>query len=123
MFAANPFDTRDVVAGLQLSADHLAHVIHEQIMILGAATCVLHDAFENSKHLHRFYAQSGFLQDLAPDRFIQSLAGLDQPARQRPEALQRMAAALDQENGPALAAPLENQRADAGQRMRGISSF
>src|SRR5882724_8682689 len=114
MPASDPLHASHIIAGTKLSARYGAHVIQQQIVILGPAASVSHHPFENPEHLDRLHAQPGLLQYLATHSLVQSLARFDQSSRYRPVALQRMLTALDQKYRSAPSAPAKNQRAHAG---------
>ena len=68
-----------------------------------------------SRHSQRLHFQSGLFADLAPHREIQRLANLQQSARQRPPAFQRLLSALGHQDA---IAPQQNP-AHADERPRG----
>lgn len=87
-------------------------------MILCLARRIPHDALENLEHRGALYAQAGLFEHFATDGVLETFAGFDEPAGNRPVALQRLTRALDQQDR----VPPENQRADAGQRMFRITA-
>jgi hypothetical protein len=76
-----------------------------------------HDAFEDFKNRELFHFEAGFFADFTPDTVLQFFAGLDDPAGQRPIALERFLRALDQEDFTVV----EDERADPKERARWIA--
>src|ERR1700680_3929092 len=96
----------------------MAQVIDQDVVIFGPAIRIGHDPLENLEDRKRLYYEPGFFQDLTLDSIRQLLAGLNDAAGYRPVALQRLPAALHQQN----AAVLKNQSSDPYERARRVAA-
>src|ERR1019366_4369448 len=115
---AHPFHRAYIVAGSERSTHDAAHVVDEHVVILGGAGGIAHDALEYLQYAQRTDFEAGLLAHLAADGVGQRLAGLQRAAGQRPPANQRLLAALRHEDAVAL----QNERAHANDRARGITA-
>jgi hypothetical protein len=109
----DPCDAPGVVPGEKLPSQHCTQVIVEDVMILGAALGVGHDALEDFEEAFWANDESGFLQHFASKRVLNFLPGFNQSAGKGPIAFERIASALNQEDG----IPANDDRADAGERV------
>ena len=114
------FGLRDPTGGAHVVARHGrsfragADVVHEHVMIFGAAFGVAHNAFEDFEQLADGDDQARFFGDFAAERFVEAFADFDGAAWQRPPALQWLAAAFDQQD--AVVAKDDGADSDDGTR-------
>jgi hypothetical protein len=108
-----PHDAADIGSGRKPAARHAANVIDEHVVILGAALLIGHDALEDFKDGQRLHLEPCLFADLASRRVFEQFAGLDDTARKRPLALQRLASAFDEQNPTVV---IKDEGADAEER-------
>lgn len=87
-------------------------------MVFGSAGVVAYDALEDFEDAFCFDDKAGFLEDLAADGVIESLADFDNAARQGPGAFEGLAATLDQED----ATGAEDEGADSQDGARRVAA-
>jgi hypothetical protein len=102
VFACDPFGSGDVRAGSEGSTYYFTYVVHEQVVIFGAAFSIGHDALEVFEELDRLDVEAGFLEDFSLDGLVEGLAGFDQSAGEGPIAFERFLAALDHKDAIAF---------------------
>lgn len=76
----------------------MAQIIHQYVVVFGDAGGIVHDPFEDFEETDDLDFEARFFAHLAAQRFFEALSGLDNPAGQRPRALERLAPALDQQD-------------------------
>lgn len=67
-------------------------------MVFGESIDITHDAFVNFEETGNFDFEAGLFANLTPQRLFEALTDFDDSTRQRPPALERLIAALDQQN-------------------------
>lgn len=113
----HPLHPAHVVRRAQAPAYHPALVVDQHVVILRLAGGVANDPLEDLNNSQRFHLQAGLLAHLAYDAGFQRFARLQDSARQRPVAFQRLVAPLDQQDLVAL----ENQSSDSQDGARRVT--
>src|SRR5579859_4974382 len=100
VFAPHPTRVHHIRRRRQASAHSTAGVIHNDEMVANTTGVfpAAHDAIEYRQDFQRFDVEAGLFLELAPRRLRQFFAELDQPAGNRPLALQRFALAANQQD-------------------------
>lgn len=89
----------DGVAGARGGASgDAAEVIDENVVVLDATLFVAGDTVDDFDDGDGLDEEAGFFLNFAANALLQSLAELERPSGQRPLALERRVAALDEEN-------------------------
>src|ERR1700678_3799311 len=94
----NPFHAADIGRGGRFSAQAAAQIIDQNVMIFGPAFGIRHNPLENFKHRVGLDIQSRLFFHLAADCFFQLLTCFDNAAGKGPVALERLLAALHQQD-------------------------
>jgi hypothetical protein len=76
-----------VVSSGEGSAEHVAEIVDENVMVFDLSGFITHDALEDFDYLDGFDDEAGFFEDLAPDGLFEGLADFEAAAGERPVAL------------------------------------
>jgi hypothetical protein len=87
-----------IVARAEVTANYAAVEIDQYVMVFAGADVVRHDAFEHGSNGIRRDTQPSFLENLSSEGLFEALTRFDQATGQRPVALERGFAALDEQD-------------------------